>query len=304
MSRFPAIFGLVGDTPLAPLRLRTPRGGHTVVHLKLEGSNPTGSVKDRAARAMLCDAVESGRLQPGMVLLDASSGNMACSLSAMGAALGHEVAVVCNGSLTTGKRRFIEHFGARLIANDYGPYTYDGYRKCLDLLEARGERFFFLDQLHNWCNPQAHQSGTGPEILHDLPDVRMIVGSIGSGGTMLGVSRAVRSVAEGVRIIAVVSAPGSRLPGVGVFDDGDYRTPFVEAATVERAFDATIPVTVRNALRTLSETVRNGLSCGPQTGAVLHAALLAADEYAVDDGIVVLSGDAGWKNWDLIINEE
>jgi cysteine synthase len=297
----PTVFSLVGNTPMLPIELLTPAGRRARLHLKLEGANPSGSVKDRAAVAMIRGRIDAGALLPGNTLLDASSGNMACALAMFGHALGVGVTVVCNDTLTADKRRFIGHFGGRLIGNDFGPFTYDGNRKCRAMLEEPGgAKYCFLDQLHNWDNPRAHEFGTAPEILRDLPGVRLIVGSLGSGGTMTGVARAVQNARPDVLVAAVCSAPGSRFPGVGAFDDGDYVTPFLEEAGKTDAFTFTIRTAAADVMRQLAVLSGHGMFCGPQTGAVTLAALSLADETGLDDGIAVISGDAGWKNWDYL----
>lgn len=286
---------------MLPIELPTPAGRRVRLHVKLEGANPSGSVKDRAAVTMILGRIEAGALRPGDTLLDASSGNMACALAMFGHALGVGVTVVCNDTLTADKRRFIGHFGGRLVDNDFGPFTFDGNRKCRAMLEMPGgDRYCFLDQLHNWDNPRAHESGTGAEILRDLPGLRLIVGSLGSGGTMAGVSRAVSSVRPDVLLAAVCSASGSRFPGVGAFDDGDYVSPFLAEARRTDAFHFTVRTTGDEVMRQLAVLSGHGMFCGPQTGAVTWAALGLADDLGLDDGIVVISGDAGWKNWNYL----
>lgn len=292
INKLPGPFAAVGNTPLVPIEVRGVR-----VWLKLEGANPSGSVKDRSAVAMIKGKISSGELEPGRILLDASSGNMASALATYGRALELDVHVVCNSTITADKRRLIEYFGATLIPNDFGPYTYDGYLKCLDLLKQGDIPYCFLDQLHNPMNPYAHEAGTGPEILESLPSVRLIVGSLGSGGTMLGIARAIRSANKSVMVAAVSSAQGSRMAGVGAFADGDFRTPFMAEAVESELFAEEVLVTADSALKWQREVTARGLFCGAQTGAVLGAAMMLAERYELDDGIVVVSGDAGWKSW-------
>jgi cysteine synthase len=300
-AALPAVFALVGDTPILPVELLTPAGHRVRLHIKLEGANPSGSIKDRAAVMMIRGRIDAGTLRPGDILLDASSGNMACALAMFGRALGVEVTLVCNDNLTADKRRFIDYFGGRVVRNEFGPYTFDGNRQCRAMMEQLGgPSYCFLDQLHNWENPRAHEVATGPEILRDLPGVRLVVGSLGSGGTMLGISRAVKTVCPDVLIGAVCSASGSRFPGVGAFDDGEYVTPFLEAAYKTNAFDFTVPTNTTEVMQQLTVLADHGLFCGPQTGAVIAAALRLADDVDLNDGIVVISGDAGWKNWEYL----
>jgi cysteine synthase len=300
-AELPAIFSLVGNTPLLPVDLTTPAGRRCRVRVKLEGTNPSGSVKDRAAALIIRGKIDSGALRPGCTLLDASSGNFACAIAMFGRALGVGVTVVCNGTLTADKRRFIGYFGGRVVTNEFGPFTYDGNRQCRDMLERPGDReYCFLDQLHNADNPRAHEVGTGPEILRDLPSGRLVVGSLGSGGTMLGVSRAIKKARPDVLVAAVYSARGSRLPGVGAFDDGDYVTPFLREARETGAFDFTVATHSAEVMRQLAALGGLGLFCGPQTAAVIVSALRLADEAGLTDDIVVISGDAGWKNLDYL----
>lgn len=290
----PGPFAAVGNTPLAPVVLDSPNQRDVRVHVKLEGLNPSGSVKDRAAAGMIRAKIAEGSLRPGHILLDASSGNMASALAMYGRALGLDVHVVCNQSITADKRQMIEYFGGTVILNDFGPHTHDGYRKCLTLLS---QQYCFLDQLHNPENPLAHQVFIAPEILQDLPSVTLIVGSLGSGGTMLGVARAVHSAGHPAMLAAVSSALGGKLPGVGAFSTGEYRTPFIDSVESEGLIRFRPEVTVQSALDSQHSAVAAGLFCGPQTGAVLSAALRLADELNLADDIVVISGDAGWKNW-------
>jgi cysteine synthase len=300
-ARLPGIFSLAGDTPLLPVDLTTPGRRPCRLYVKLEGTNPSGSVKDRAAALMIRGKVDSGELRPGVTLLDASSGNFACAVAMFGRALGLDVTVVCNETLTADKARFIRYFGGQVVANDFGPYTYDGNRQCRMMLEQPGDRSYcFLDQLHNWDNPRAHETTTGPEILRDLPSCRLVVGSLGTGGTMLGVSRAVKGLRPDILIATVCSASGSRFPGVGAFDDGDYITPFMRTAQETCAFDFTVRINSTEVMRQLAALRGLGLFCGPQTAAVIASALRLADETDITDGIVVISGDAGWKNLDYL----
>ncbi|MBO2451703.1 pyridoxal-phosphate dependent enzyme [Actinomadura barringtoniae] len=264
------------------------------IWLKLEGQNPTGSVKDRAAVAMLRGRIRSGELHPESIILDASNGNMASALACYGRALGLETHIVCTAPTAT-ERQMIDLFGATLIENDLGPHLHDGHRKCLELVNRRDQPYCYLDQLHNPNNPRAHETETGPEILRGLPGVRLIVGSLGTGGTMLGVGRAVRRLR--VMVAAVTAAPGSRMPGLGSFADGDRVSPFITQAEEERLFSACEQVTTHEATHWQRALVDHGLSCGLQTGAVVAAALTLAHKHNLRDGTVVISGDAGWKTW-------
>lgn len=287
----------VGGTP--HLRVASDGAGTGRFFVKLEGANPTGSVKDRAGLAMLRQVVDSGALCPGATLLDASSGNMACSLAYFGRALGRPVRVVVSSKLTEDKRRFLEFYGAEVVK--VGDFTIEGNQWCRELLEREGpERWCFLDQLHNWANPRAHYDATGPEILDDFPEVEMVVGSLGSGGTLYGAGRFLKDRVPGVRVVAVESAPGTRIPGTGSFCEGDYVTPFIARGRAE-VFDHVVRVTLDDAGRRTLELRDQGVFCGLQTGGVYQAALEAARELGVRGDVVVISGDSGWKNVDRLL---
>jgi cysteine synthase len=291
---FDSVFRLVGNTPC--VRLRGEPG--PPLYLKLEGANPSGSIKDRACAFMLHAAVRDGALTPGKVLLDASSGNFACALALYGRVLGYDAAVAVSSKLTRAKHDFLAYLGATI--HQVGDFTIQGNEFCRKLAASNPEKYHFVDQLHNWNNPQAHVETTGPELLGQVSDLATVVGSLGSGGTMAGVAAYLKSVAPHVRIVAVECAAGNRIPGTGTFVDGDYRTPFIERAYAEGHFDRTVRVTESDAARMSRRLVEQGLYCGLQTGGVVHAALNCAD-LATDGSIVVLSGDSGWKNLDKLL---
>lgn len=288
------LFDLVGRTPCVSVR-----DAEASLYLKLEGANPTGSVKDRACAFMLSAAAGDGTLRPGQIVLDASSGNFACALALFGRALGHDAAVAVTSKITAAKRDFLACVGATVHA--VGDFTIEANRYCRELDAAHPGRYFFVDQLHNWNNPRAHERSTGPEILETVPDVTMVVGSLGSGGTMAGVAAYFDAAAPHVRIVAVTCAPGNRIPGTGSFADGDYVTPFIARARDCGHIDRTVEVTEREAACEAHALMRQGLFCGLQTGAVVHAARLCAREERLTGPVVAISGDAGWKNMDKLL---
>ena len=288
----------VGRTPC--LRVHAPEAPRARFHVKLEGGNPTGSVKDRAGLRMIREAQAAGALRPGVTLLDASSGNMACALAYFGRLLGHPTRVVVSSKLTEDKRAFLRFYGAEIV--QVGDFTVEGNRWCRELVEREGgERFHFFDQLHNWANPAAHHDGTGPEIVEDFPGVEMVVGSLGSGGTLYGTGAFLKERRPGARVVAVESAPGTRIPGTGSFSDGDYVTPFIRKGREDGVFDLTVRITHDDAVRRTLQLRDQGVFCGLQTGGVFHAALEAARELDVRGDVVFVSGDSGWKNVDKLL---
>ena len=284
---------LVGNTP--HVLVRGLESGDARVYAKLEGYNPTGSIKDRAGLHMIRSMLAEGQLERGMTLLDASSGNMACSIAYVGKLLGYPTTVVANSKLTIDKRNFINYFGATLL--EVGDFTIDGNRACREMVERAGPgRYCFLDQLHNWANPEAHYQTTGPEIMADFPDLVMLIGSLGSGGALCGTAQFIKEAHPDVKVVAVQAASGAKIPGAGSFDDGDYITPFIKKGFSERLFDHRYKVNEQDAVRRTMQLRDQGIFTGLQTGAVLHAALECIREFRVVGDVVLLSGDAGWKN--------
>jgi|SRR5215213_257824 len=284
---------LIGNTP--HVLLHGLESGDARVYAKLEGYNPTGSIKDRACLKIIRSLLADGQLQPGMTLLDASSGNMACSIAFCGKMMGYPTTVVANSKLTIDKRNFINYFGATLL--EVGNFTIDGNRACREMVEQAGPgRYCFLDQLHNWANPQAHYETTGPEIIADFPELAMLIGSLGSGGALCGAAQFLKEARPDVKVVAVQAASGAKIPGAGSFDDGDYITPFIKKGFSERLFDDVYKVDEQAAARRTIQLRDQGIFTGLQTGAVLHAALEYISKFNVVGDVVLLSGDTGWKN--------
>lgn len=295
--RYASFTRLVGRTP--SVRYQTVEAPEARIFVKIEGQNPTGSVKDRAGLYNLQGALEDGTLRSGQIVLDASSGNMACSLAYFAAVLGFRAEVACSSKLTEDKAAFIRYLGATL--HRVGDLTIEANRYCRDVLVARNPgTYAFLDQLHNWNNPRAHYETTGPEILEDFPDAAAVVGSLGSGGTMNGVARFIRERKPGTQIVAVESESGTKIPGTGAFVDGEYETPFIKQIRAERLADHTIRVDLDAASRRTLALRQQGFFCGIQTGGVVDAAVRFSVGSRIHGDVVVISGDAGWKNMDKL----
>ncbi len=289
------VWAMVGKTP--HLRMPCPDLAVGDLFVKMEGTNPTGSVKDRACVKLLQENLQAGSLSPGRTLIDASSGNMGCAIAYFGRLLGHPVKIISSSKLTDDKRGFMCYYGAQL--DTMGEFTIEGSRACRDIAAAAPDRYCFLDQLHSWANPRAHYETTGPEILSDFPDVAMVVGSLGTGGTLLGTAQFLKEKRPGVVVVAVQSAVGTRLPGTGSFDEGDYITPFIQLG-YDRYFDHVARIEfAQAAARTLALRDR-GLFVGIQTGGVVQAAVCTAQQLGIDGTIVAISGDSGWKNMEKL----
>ncbi len=297
--KYDSLLQMVGNTP--HVHVSTKDSGAARVYLKLEGCNPTGSIKDRACARMIRKCLDDQSLQPGMILLDASSGNMACSIAYFGKLMGYSTELVVSSKLTAEKQSFLLYYGAKL--HEVGDFTIQGNQFCRELVKQRQpSQYCFLDQLHNWENPRASCETLAPEILHDFPDVAMVVGSLGSGGSLLGTALHLKERRPSAHVVAVQAAAGTRLPGTGSFDEGDYITPFIRKGMDDGIFDHVLKIHERDAIQRTLELREQGFFCGLQTGGVFHAALTAIATMRVRGDVVAISGDSGWKNMDKLLH--
>ena len=287
---------MVGNTPHVRVKSKATNAS---IYVKLEGCNPTGSIKDRTCIKLVRDVVDRGELKTGMWLLDASSGNLGCSLAYYARLLGYQAFVVSSSKLTAAKKEFMEFYGAKVHL--IGNFTIEGNHYCRQIAKEEPDKYCFLDQLHNWNNPKAHYETTGPEILNAFPDVALIVGSLGSGGSLLGVAQYIKEHAPQVKIVAVQAAVGTRLPGTASLSEGDYVTPFIEKGFGDKLFDDTYKVTEAEATVCALRLRDQGIFCGLQTGGVLAATEQMVEVQKVRSKVVILSGDSGWKNMDKLL---
>lgn len=282
------ILGAIGNTPMVELPRLAPHAG-VRLYAKLEGNNPTGSVKDRVARAMIESAVTDRSLRPRQTILEPSSGNTGISLAMIGARLGHPVRVVMPDNTTPERAQLLRLFGAEIVlsAGAEGP---NGAIRLAEELVAADPELFMPFQYGNPANPFVHETTTGPEILRDVPDVDVFVAGLGTGGTLTGVGRHLRAHRPGVRIVAAEPLPGEQVQGLRSLDEG-YVPPVLD----ESVLDDRYLVSNRDAVIGVRRLLREeGLFVGLSSGAAASVALRVAAE--MERGtIVVLFADAGWK---------
>ena len=284
----PDLLGLVGNTPLVELTRLAPRPG---VHLyaKLEGHNPTGSIKDRVAKAMIETAEAAGELTPGRELLEPTSGNTGISLALVAKLKGYPLTCVMPENATPERRRLLELFGARVIDSPGDEGSNGAVRVALDLAE-REPHYFMPFQYANEANPRAHYEGTGDEIAEALDRVDVLVAGLGTGGTLMGAGRRLRERFPGVTVAAAEPLPGDPVMGLRSLADG-YVPPILDVSKLDRKILVSNEESVA-ALRLLLE--REGIFAGVSSGAVLHVARTIGEE--LDEGVVVaVLADGGWK---------
>jgi cysteine synthase B len=277
----------IGDTPLVELR-NFELGNDVRLFAKLEGQNPTGSVKDRIVRRMLLVARRSGALQPGATIVEATTGNTGIALAMIGRQLGYTVKVVVPRNVFPEIAGLLRVYGAEIIWVS----AEAGIKGAMELARslARERGWFILDQFANEENSRAHYEGTGAEILADLPRVDVFVAGLGTGGTVMGTGRRLKEANPATKVVAVEPHPGNHVQGLKSLNDG-YIPPILDV----HMLDGKVLARSRHAFQHAYELIhREGIFAGVSSGAVLHAALKFARR--IERGnIVCLFADAGWK---------
>jgi len=297
-----SLLSLVGNTPLVELARISPKP--TVrVYAKLEGQNPSGSIKDRVAKAMIEAAEASGELEPGRQLLEPTSGNTGIALALVAKLKGYPLTCVMPENATEERRRLLRLYGAEIVDSPGDEGSNGAVRLALELAE-RDPRYFMPFQYGNEANPRAHYEGTGAEIADALPRIDVLVAGLGTGGTLMGTGERLRESFPDVVVAAAEPLPGDPVMGLRSLADG-YVPPILDVTKLDRKVLVSNGESV-TALRELLQ--REGIFGGVSAGAAVHVARRIADE--LDEGVIVtVLADAGWKYisadfWDVNDVEE
>ena len=287
-SLAPSLLDLVGSTPLVELPRLSPKPS-VRLYAKLEGQNPTGSIKDRVAKAMIDAAEASGELEPDRRLLEPTSGNTGISLALVAKLRGYPLTCVLPASVTEERRRLLRLYGAEIVESPAEEGSNGAVRLALELAE-RDSGWFMPFQYANEANPRAHYEGTGAEIAADLEHVDVLVAGLGTGGTLMGAGERLRESFPDVVVAAAEPLPGDEVMGLRSLADG-YVPPVLDVSKLDRKLLVSNEESVAG-LRLLLE--REGVLGGVSSGAVVHVARRLADE--LDEGVVVcVLADGGWK---------
>ncbi len=279
-----SLLDLIGNTPLVELQALSPPG--RTIYAKLEGQNPTGSIKDRVALAM----VEAADLEPGQELLEPTSGNTGISLALVTKLKGLKLTCVMPSNATPERRVLLELYGATIIDSP-GNEGSNGAVRLAQEIAARDDRYVMLFQYANEANPRAHYEGTGLEIARDLPRVDALVAGLGTGGTLMGTGARLREAFPDVQVVAAEPLPGDPVMGLRSLEDG-YVPPVLDVAQLDRKLLVS-NAEAAAAVRVLLE--REGLFAGVSAGAVVHVARRIADELPEGSVVVAVLADGGWK---------
>jgi [CysO sulfur-carrier protein]-thiocarboxylate-dependent cysteine synthase len=290
--RFDSLLDSVGGTPLVGLPRMSP-SADVRLWAKLEDQNPTGSIKDRAALAMLLAAEKDGQLRPGCTILEPTSGNTGISLAMAAKLRGYRLVCVMPENTSEERRQLLRMWGAEIVASPAAGGSNEAVRVAKQLAEDHPD-WVMLYQYGNEANAQAHYDGTAPEILRDLPSVTHFVAGLGTTGTLMGAGRFFREHKPEVRIIAAEPRYGELVYGLRNLEEG-----FVPELYDASLIDGRFSVGPRDAVRRVRELLElEGMFAGISTGAILHAALAQASK-SVKAGeradIAFVVADGGWK---------
>ena len=286
--RFDDITGLVGNTPLVGISRLSPNPS-VRIWAKLEGQNPTGSLKDRIVRAMLDAAERSGELTPDRILLEPTSGNTGISLAFLARRRGFRLVCVMPETASEERRQLIAAYGGEIRLTE-GEFGSNGAIEVATKMAAGDPRYLMLYQYGNEANPGAHYETTAPEIVRDCPQITHFVAGLGTGGTLTGVGRYLRQHRPDVQVIAAEPEQGDLVYGLRSLEDG-FVPPVFDASVLHGRFKVRSADSVHWTREILQQ---EGIFCGISSGATVHVARRIAQR--IDSGdVVCLFADGGWK---------
>jgi cysteine synthase len=292
VSAVASILDLIGNTPTVELS-QFSKNPTVRIFGKLEGQNPGGSVKDRAAKWIIEAAVASGELTAGQTILESSSGNTGIAIAMIARIKGYPFKVVLPENVSAERRQALAVWGAEIIDSP-GSEGSNGAMRRAQKLAAENPEWYFPYQYGNPANPRAHYESTGPEILRDVPDITHFVGGMGTGGTLMGVGKFLKEHKPGVQIWAVEPPAGEMVDGLKNLDEG-FIPPVVTDNDGFELLDRKKIVGPKESIEWTRRLTEAGVFAGISSGAIFGAAVKASAE--VPDGSVIVSiiCDGGWK---------
>ncbi len=286
--RFDDIAQAVGNTPVVGLPKLSPPGYR--IYLKLEGHNPTGSVKDRVAKYLIEQAEKNGDLQPGQRILEPTSGNTGIALAALCRVKGYHLTCVMPENTSEERRQLLGMYGADIVSSPATEGS-NGSVRMAQAMAAADPDVYMPFQYGNPANPLAHYETTAPEILQDVPEIDAFVTGLGTGGTVTGVGRRLKRHNPDIKIFAAEPEYGELVYGLRNLDEG-----YVPEVLDQSVLDSRIKV---NSFKALEATRRlasdEGIFAGVSTGASVAVAIRVCKRLPKGSTIVALSPDGGWK---------
>ena len=286
---YQGILATIGNTPMVQLQNMSP-SEDVRIFAKLEGQNPTGSVKDRIALKMIEQAELDGEISDSRTILEPTSGNTGISLAMIGRMKGYKVSVVMPENVSVERSQLLEAYGAQIIYSDGTRGTNGSIEVAHGLIEKNHHDYLMLYQYGNSSNPGAHYETTGQEIVEALPEVGMFVAGLGTGGTLMGVGRRLKEHNAQTKVVAVAPEPEDFISGLRDLDEG-FIPPILDISLL----DSRMLVSSFDAFRVAKELLhQEGIFAGISSGSVVYGAIRQAER--MDHGtIVCLLADGGWK---------
>ena len=287
-GRYGDIVQAIGNTPLVELKRLSPKPG-VRIWAKLESRNPTGSVKDRVARAMIEVAESEGRIEPGQTILEPTSGNTGISLAMICSRKGYPLKVVMPDNVTGERAELLRMYGAEVVYSPGEQGSNGAVSMALEMAEADAS-YYMPYQYGNEANPRAHYEGTAVEILEELDEVTAFVAGLGTGGTLMGNARRLKEHDPDTVIVAAEPRQGELVQGLRSLEDG-YIPPIIDLSLLDRK----IFVSNRDSVVWTKKLLeQEGLFLGVSSGAIAAIAVRVAGE--LDEGnVVFIVCDDGWK---------
>ncbi len=286
---YDSILDAIGNTPLVRLKHFSPKPGVNVF-AKLEGANPTGSLKDRIALYMVRAAEESGELTHDRTILEPTSGNTGISLAMVARAKGYKLLCVLPDIVTPEREALLRAFGADVVYARDAHSTNDAIFMAQRMVAEDPDLYYMPYQYGNANNPRAHYETTGPEIARDLGQVDVFVAGLGTGGSLTGIGRFLKEHNPDVKIIAAVPHPGDLVQGLRALEEG-----FIPPVLDESVLDGRVVVDSRTSFAMVKELMeKEAIFSGISAGAVLRVAMKAAERLERGN-VVALLADGGWK---------
>jgi cysteine synthase B len=288
---YESVLDLIGNTPLVDISALSPNPQVRIL-AKLEGQNPGGSVKDRAAKAMVEEAEKEGRLGPGVTVLESSSGNTGIALAMICRMRGYPFKVVLPENVSIERRQALEVWGAEIIPSP-GSEGSNGAMRRAQALAAEHPDWFFPYQYGNPSNPKAHYEGTGPEIWRDCPEVTHFIAGLGTAGTLMGVGRFLKERNPDIQLWAIEPPAGEMVDGLKNIDEGFVPPVFVDNDGYE-LLDQRMIVWPKESIEWTRRLTEVGVFAGISSGAIMAAAVRCAER--IEEGVIVtIVCDGGWK---------
>jgi [CysO sulfur-carrier protein]-thiocarboxylate-dependent cysteine synthase len=293
MTAYDSVLDLIGNTPMVDVSALSPNPRVRIM-AKLEGQNPGGSVKDRAAKSMIDEAEKDGVLIPGsgQTVIESSSGNTGIALAMICRIRGYKLKIVLPENVSVERRQLLEVWGADIVPSP-GAEGSNGAMRRAQAMAAEHNDWWFPFQYGNPANPNAHYEGTGPEIWRDCPEITHFVCGLGTAGTIIGVGTFLKERNPLIQIWAIEPPTGEMVDGLKNFDEG-FIPPVFEDGNGYELLDRKQVVRPRESIEWTRRLTEVGVFAGISSGAVMQGAVRCAEE--IDEGVVALIlADGGWK---------